>query len=75
MKIAAAPLGPFETNAYLVVAENGKDCCVVDAPKDAGPLLLGAPGTPSAKPIARAQPSRQGQPGPDAEPTEAPEPG
>ncbi|MEN9537724.1 MAG: hypothetical protein RLZZ178_1721, partial [Verrucomicrobiota bacterium] len=40
MKIAAAPLGPFETNAYLVVAENGKDCCVVDAPKDAGPLLL-----------------------------------
>jgi hypothetical protein len=27
MKIAAAPLGPFETNAYLVVAENGKDCC------------------------------------------------
>ena len=34
MKIAAAPLGPFETNAYLVVAENGKDCCVVDAPKD-----------------------------------------
>ena len=40
MKIAAAPLGPFETNAYLVVAENGKDCCVIDAPKDAGPLLL-----------------------------------
>jgi hypothetical protein len=35
MKIAAAPLGPFETNAYLVVAENGKDCCVIDAPKDA----------------------------------------
>ena len=25
MKIAAAPLGPFETNAYLIVAENGKD--------------------------------------------------
>lgn len=40
MKITASPLGPFETNAYLVVAENGKDCCVIDAPKDAGPLLL-----------------------------------
>ena len=40
MNIAAAPLGPFETNAYLIIAENGKDCCVVDAPKDAGPLLL-----------------------------------
>ena len=40
MPIAAASLGPFETNAYLVVAENGQDCCVVDAPKDAGPLLL-----------------------------------
>ena len=40
MKIAAAPLGPFETNAYLVVAAHGQDCLVVDAPKNAGPLLL-----------------------------------
>jgi len=40
MHLAAAPLGPFETNAYLIVAADGQDCCVVDAPKDAGPLLL-----------------------------------
>ena len=40
MKIAAAALGPFETNAYLVMAETGRDCCVIDAPKDSGPVLL-----------------------------------
>jgi glyoxylase-like metal-dependent hydrolase (beta-lactamase superfamily II) len=40
MKIAAAALGPFETNAYLVMAETGRDCCVIDAPKGAGTLLL-----------------------------------
>ncbi len=40
MKIIAASLGPFDTNAYLVIADDGKDCCVIDAPKDAGPLLL-----------------------------------
>jgi len=40
MHLAAAPLGPFETNAYLIVAADGQDCCVIDAPKDAGPLLL-----------------------------------
>ena len=40
MKIIATSLGPFDTNAYLVIADDGKDCCVIDAPKDAGPLLL-----------------------------------
>lgn len=40
MKITAYPLGPFETNAYLVVAAKSQECYVVDAPKDAGPLLL-----------------------------------
>ena len=40
MKLASAALGPFETNAYLIMAESGPDCCVVDAPKDSGRLLL-----------------------------------
>lgn len=39
MKIEAVPLGPFETNAYLVTSDDGKECCVVDAPKGAGALL------------------------------------
>lgn len=41
MNISAAPLGPFETNAFLVVADDGKNCCIVDAPKGAGAALLG----------------------------------
>ena len=40
MKIEVWSLGPFETNAYLITADNGKDCCVVDAPRDAGKTLL-----------------------------------
>ena len=40
MKIEVWSLGPFETNAYLLTAENGKDCCVVDAPRDAAKTLL-----------------------------------
>ena len=40
MKIEVWSLGPFETNAYLLTADNGKDCCVVDAPRDAAKTLL-----------------------------------
>lgn len=40
MKIAAASLGPFETNAYLIISDDGTECCVVDAPQEAGPRLL-----------------------------------
>jgi len=40
MKIEVWSLGPFETNAYLLSADNGKDCCVVDAPRDAARTLL-----------------------------------
>jgi hydroxyacylglutathione hydrolase len=40
MKIEVWSLGPFETNAYLLSADNGKDCCVVDAPRDAAQTLL-----------------------------------
>jgi glyoxylase-like metal-dependent hydrolase (beta-lactamase superfamily II) len=40
MNISAAPLGPFETNAYLIVSDDGKTCGVVDAPKGAGAALL-----------------------------------
>lgn len=39
MKIEAVPLGPLETNAYLVTSDDGKECCVVDAPKGADALL------------------------------------
>ena len=40
MKIEVWSLGPFETNVYLLTADNGKDCCVVDAPRDAAKTLL-----------------------------------
>ena len=36
LRIEAVPLGPFETNAYLLPAEGSKECVVVDAPKGAG---------------------------------------
>jgi glyoxylase-like metal-dependent hydrolase (beta-lactamase superfamily II) len=41
LRIEAVPLGPFETNAYLLTAEGSKECVVVDAPKGAGENLLG----------------------------------
>ena len=40
LRIEAVPLGPFETNAYLLTTEGSKDCAVVDAPKGAGENLL-----------------------------------
>ena len=40
LRIEAVPLGPFETNAYLLTSEGSKDCAVVDAPKGAGENLL-----------------------------------
>ena len=40
MKIEAASLGPFETNAYLLSSDDGKECIVVDAPQGAAAKLL-----------------------------------
>ena len=40
MKIEAASLGPFETNAYLITSDDGKECIVVDAPQGAAAKLL-----------------------------------
>ncbi len=40
MKIDSAPLGPFETNTYLITSADGKECLVVDAPQGAAQLLL-----------------------------------
>jgi len=40
MKIEAASLGPFETNAYLLSSDDGKECIVIDAPQGAAAKLL-----------------------------------
>lgn len=40
MKIEAASLGPFETNAYLLSSDDGKECLVIDAPQGAAAKLL-----------------------------------
>jgi glyoxylase-like metal-dependent hydrolase (beta-lactamase superfamily II) len=40
MKIAATSLGPFETNAYLITSDDGKECIVVDAPQRSASALL-----------------------------------
>lgn len=40
MKIEATSLGPFETNAYLITSDDGKECIVVDAPQGAAAKLL-----------------------------------
>lgn len=40
LSIEAVPLGPFETNAYLLTSEGSTDCAVIDAPKGAGENLL-----------------------------------
>jgi glyoxylase-like metal-dependent hydrolase (beta-lactamase superfamily II) len=40
MKIESAPLGPFETNVYLILSDDGKECVVVDAPQGAARMLL-----------------------------------
>ena len=40
MKIEAAPLGPFETNTYLITSDDGQECIVVDAPQGAASTLL-----------------------------------
>jgi len=40
MKIEAFSLGPFETNAYLITSDDGKECIVVDAPQRAATALL-----------------------------------
>ncbi len=40
MKIESYPLGPFETNCYLLIDDAGKRCVVVDAPPGAGKVVL-----------------------------------
>ena len=40
MKIECVPLGPFETNCYLLTDDAGKNCAVVDAPPGAGEHVL-----------------------------------
>ena len=40
MKIEAASLGPFETNAYLLSSDDGKECIVIDAPQGAAAKLF-----------------------------------
>jgi len=40
MKIDASSLGPFETNAYLITSDDGKECIVVDAPQRSASALL-----------------------------------
>ena len=40
MKIEASSLGPFETNAYLLTSDDGKECIVVDAPQRSATALL-----------------------------------
>lgn len=40
MKIECTPLGPFETNCFLITADDGKNCAVVDAPPGAGEHVL-----------------------------------
>ena len=40
MKVECIPLGPFETNCYLLTADDGVTCAVVDAPPGAGEHLL-----------------------------------
>jgi hydroxyacylglutathione hydrolase len=40
MNIEASSLGPFETNAYLITSDDGKECIVVDAPQRSAAALL-----------------------------------
>jgi glyoxylase-like metal-dependent hydrolase (beta-lactamase superfamily II) len=40
MKIEAASLGPFETNAYLITSDDSQECIVVDAPQGAAETLF-----------------------------------
>jgi len=40
MKIECAPLGPFETNCYLLTDEATKTCAVVDAPAGSGEHVI-----------------------------------
>jgi hydroxyacylglutathione hydrolase len=40
MKIECVPLGPFETNCYLLTDDAGKSCAVVDAPPGSGEHIL-----------------------------------
>ena len=40
MNIECVPLGPFETNCYLLTDDAGKECAVVDAPPGAGEHVL-----------------------------------
>lgn len=40
MKIECIPLGPFETNCYLLTAADGRHCAVVDAPPGSGRAVL-----------------------------------
>ena len=40
MKIECAPLGPFETNCYLLTDEATKTCAVIDAPPGSGEHVI-----------------------------------